>query len=29
MAAGLTRRRWMMREVLLPLLPEPIGVAGV
>jgi IS1 family transposase len=30
MAAGLTRRRWSMREVLLlPLLPEPIGVAGV
>ena len=30
MAAGLTRRRWSMREVLLlPLLPEPSGVAGV
>jgi len=30
MAAGLTRRRWTMRDLLLlPLLPEPIGVAGV
>ena len=30
MAAGLTHRRWMMREALpLPLLPEPIAVAGV
>jgi hypothetical protein len=30
MAAGLTHRRWTMREVLLlPLLPEPTCVAGV
>ena len=30
MAAGLTRRRWTMCDLLLlPLLPEPIGVAGV